>query len=160
MFVHVGDGSTLKTVQAVVQRDVCPKVPVGSAVEICGDWVQSAGKQQTMELYAAQCQIVGLQRRPFNELPAADCSADVLRKKYHLRMKNVAFTCMLQLRSRLDQLTRAFFQVFCTNFYANCYSRIRLKLFNLGQLPVPRVFTSVWFFIIFDVLLGCLLLNG
>ncbi|EJW81320.1 hypothetical protein WUBG_07769 [Wuchereria bancrofti] len=50
LFLHVSDGCSLKTIQAVVQRDICPKVSVGSAVDIVGDWVMSNGKQQNMEL--------------------------------------------------------------------------------------------------------------
>lgn len=64
LFVHIGDGNSLQTVQAVVQRDICPKVPVGSAVDMVGDWVPSTGKQQAMELFASYCKVIGLQRKP------------------------------------------------------------------------------------------------
>lgn len=63
LFLHISDGCSLKTVQVVVQRDICPKVPVGSAVDIVGDWLKSYGKQQSMELYATNCEIVGLQKK-------------------------------------------------------------------------------------------------
>ncbi|KAL4001943.1 tRNA synthetases class II (D K and N) family protein [Acanthocheilonema viteae] len=110
LFVHISDGCSLKTVQAVIQRDICPKVPIGSAVDIVGDWVKSQGKQQSMELFATNCEVVGLQQRMFSELPIDKSCADIIRKKYHLRMKSIPFMCMLRLRSRLDQLSRSFFQ--------------------------------------------------
>ncbi|VDN90252.1 unnamed protein product [Brugia pahangi] len=110
LFLHVSDGCSLKTIQAVVQRDICPKVPVGSAVDIVGDWVMSNGKQQGMELFATNCEVVGLQQKSFSELPTEESCADVTRRKYHLRMKSIPFMCLLRLRSRLDQLSRSFFQ--------------------------------------------------
>ncbi|VDM20471.1 unnamed protein product [Wuchereria bancrofti] len=110
LFLHVSDGCSLKTIQAVVQRDICPKVSVGSAVDIVGDWVMSNGKQQNMELFATNCEVVGLQQKSFSELPTEESCADVTRRKYHLRMKSIPFMCLLRLRSRLDQLSRSFFQ--------------------------------------------------
>lgn len=71
LFVHISDGCSLKTVQAVVQRDICPKVPIGSAVDVVGDWVKSHGKQQNMELFATNCEVVGLQQRTVSFLPFA-----------------------------------------------------------------------------------------
>ncbi|VDK85378.1 unnamed protein product [Litomosoides sigmodontis] len=63
LFLHISDGCSLKTLQAVVQRDICPKVPIGSAVDVVGDWVKSQGKQQSMELFATNCEVVGLQQK-------------------------------------------------------------------------------------------------
>uniref|UniRef100_A0A915Q189 Aminoacyl-transfer RNA synthetases class-II family profile domain-containing protein n=1 Tax=Setaria digitata TaxID=48799 RepID=A0A915Q189_9BILA len=103
LFVNISDGCSLKTVQAVIQRDICPKLPVGSAVDIVGDWVKSHGKKQNMELFATNCEI-------FSELPTEKSSADVTRRNYHLRMKSVPFMCLIRLRSRLDYLSRSFFQ--------------------------------------------------
>lgn len=71
-FLHISDGCSLRTVQAVIQRDICPKIPVGSAVDVVGDWVESHGKQQSMELFATNCEIVGLQQKTvscFSSLP-------------------------------------------------------------------------------------------
>ncbi|CAG9540526.1 unnamed protein product [Cercopithifilaria johnstoni] len=110
LFLHISDGYSLKTVQAVVQRDICPKVPVGSAVDVVGDWIMSQGKQQSMELFATNCEVVGLQQGTFSELPTEESCANVTRKKYHLRIKSIPFMCLLRLRSRLDQFSRSFFQ--------------------------------------------------
>lgn len=63
LFLHISDGCSLKTVQAVVRRDICPKVPIGSAVDVVGDWIRSQGKQQSMELFATNCEVVGLQQK-------------------------------------------------------------------------------------------------
>uniref|UniRef100_A0A8R1Y4S6 AA_TRNA_LIGASE_II domain-containing protein n=1 Tax=Onchocerca volvulus TaxID=6282 RepID=A0A8R1Y4S6_ONCVO len=110
LFVRISDGCSLKTIQTVVDRSICPKVPVGSAVDVVGDWVKSHGKQQSMELFATNCEVVGLQQKMFSELPNEENRADVTRKKYHLRMKSIPFMCLLRLRSQLDQLSRSFFQ--------------------------------------------------
>lgn len=61
--MRISDGCSLKTIQTVVDRSICPKVPVGSAVDVVGDWVKSHGKQQSMELFATNCEVVGLQQK-------------------------------------------------------------------------------------------------
>ncbi|VDM96285.1 unnamed protein product [Thelazia callipaeda] len=110
LFIKLNDGHSVKTIQAVIRRDICQKVPIGSAVNIIGDWVESVGKQQNMELFATECEIVGLQRKSFNNVPSEHSYADATRKKYHLRLKSMPFACLLRLRSHLDQLSRSFFQ--------------------------------------------------
>lgn len=40
------------------------KINVGSAVDICGVWTKSLGAQQTMELFASKCTVVGKNLAP------------------------------------------------------------------------------------------------
>ncbi|MCP9258837.1 BMA-NARS-2 [Dirofilaria immitis] len=106
LFVHVSDGYSLKTIQAIVDRNICPKVPVGSAVDIVGDWVKVTVSSKAWNCLQQIVKLLDCNKKC--ELPNEESCADIARKKYHLRMKSVPFMCLLRLRSLLDQLSRSF----------------------------------------------------
>lgn len=56
-FVHIKDGYTNEKIQAVIPKDIEHNIGIGSAIEIEGQWKESAGKQQAMELLANKCRI-------------------------------------------------------------------------------------------------------
>lgn len=60
IFLKISKGSSTRSIQAVVPRDVCvPKINAGTAVKVIGDWVPSRGKQQDMELLVKKFVLVG-----------------------------------------------------------------------------------------------------
>lgn len=64
LFVHLDDGLSDDRIQVVIPKKICSKINVGSAVDICGVWTKSLGAQQTMELFASKCTVVGKNLAP------------------------------------------------------------------------------------------------
>lgn len=50
----------------MVSRDLFKTINVGSAIKICGEWVQSNGPNQPMELIASKCTLIGYNETPVN----------------------------------------------------------------------------------------------
>ncbi|KAI3409802.1 hypothetical protein GPALN_006177 [Globodera pallida] len=104
MFLKLNDGSSCHQIQAVVPRNVCKTLWVGSAIRLRGNWLPSIGTEQSMEFMADECLFVG---QP-SEAPLIGDS-DIMRQMPHLRPKSKAFSATLRLRSHLTHLTHRFF---------------------------------------------------
>uniref|UniRef100_A0A7E4VH32 AA_TRNA_LIGASE_II domain-containing protein n=1 Tax=Panagrellus redivivus TaxID=6233 RepID=A0A7E4VH32_PANRE len=103
-FLHVTDGSTNDTLQVVLPRKVCRNVGIGSAIEVIGEWKPSGGKQQAMELFAHECEVLTVDSgQPIHG------TFENIRTKLHLRPKHSGFATLLRLRSQVNQLTHQFF---------------------------------------------------
>uniref|UniRef100_A0A914YDF5 Aminoacyl-transfer RNA synthetases class-II family profile domain-containing protein n=1 Tax=Panagrolaimus superbus TaxID=310955 RepID=A0A914YDF5_9BILA len=103
-FIHVKDGYSNENIQAVIPKEVEHNIGIGSAVEIVGQWRESAGKQQAMELYANKCRIWGKDEgQPLTK------NADYIRTLLHLRSKHPQFANILRLRSKVNLLTHQYF---------------------------------------------------
>uniref|UniRef100_A0A914HAH1 Aminoacyl-transfer RNA synthetases class-II family profile domain-containing protein n=1 Tax=Globodera rostochiensis TaxID=31243 RepID=A0A914HAH1_GLORO len=85
MFLKLNDGSSCHQIQAVVPRNVCKTLWVGSAIRAWNLW--------QMNVY----------------LLANRLKHDIMRQMPHLRPKSKAFSAILRLRSHLTHLTHRFF---------------------------------------------------
>lgn len=57
-FLHIRDGNSNETIQAVIPKNVNRNIGIGSAVEVEGKWKETGGGgQQVMELFAAKCKV-------------------------------------------------------------------------------------------------------
>lgn len=59
-FVKINDGICSSVLQAVVPKKLYLNIlNVGSAIEAKGDWVESRGSAQSMELFVTEFKLVG-----------------------------------------------------------------------------------------------------
>ncbi|KAL3116009.1 hypothetical protein niasHT_007309 [Heterodera trifolii] len=103
-FLKLNDGISCHEIQAVVPRNICKSLFVGSAIRMRGNWLPSKGTEQKMEFLAKECLFVG---HP-TEIPlVGDC--DVMRQFPHIRPKSKSFSAVLRLRSHLTHHIHNFF---------------------------------------------------
>jgi len=115
-FVVLNDGSTIKTLQAVVPAEceavdpaVDPAVATGASVEVEGTLVESPGKGQRFELKAERVVLLGPADAETYPLQKKGHSLEFLRGIAHLRPRTNAFGAVFRVRSTLAQVTHAFF---------------------------------------------------
>ncbi|RWA04629.1 hypothetical protein EKO27_g10478 [Xylaria grammica] len=77
-FVAIGDGSSLKPLQAVVPADQAEGLTIGAAVRLDGSWVPSQGRHQSHELQVSRAAVLGPSDAKFIQthtpiLTASDC---------------------------------------------------------------------------------------
>uniref|UniRef100_A0A1I7U543 asparagine--tRNA ligase n=1 Tax=Caenorhabditis tropicalis TaxID=1561998 RepID=A0A1I7U543_9PELO len=105
VFVKVDEGTAREPIQLVADKEISQEVKVGSAIRATGSIEQSRGTQQETEFVAEQLRVVGRDENPRYD----DLSSDNLRKKAHLRARNVQFAALLRARSALFRETHEFF---------------------------------------------------
>src|SRR6187431_3460632 len=103
-FVEINDGSTIKNLQAVVDRvvlgeDTLKRLTVGACIEVKGELHKSLGKGQSMDLMVKELNVLGdcdpekyplqLKNRP---------SLEYLREIAHLRSRTNTFGAVMRLR--------------------------------------------------------------
>lgn len=105
-FIALSDGSTIKTLQVVVNfedlpEEVLKKITVGACIQAKGDVVSSQGAGQDLELQASEVVILG-ESNP-NEFPLQPKkhSMEFLREKAHLRPRTNTFGAVLRIRHNL-----------------------------------------------------------
>ena len=121
-FLVIGDGSSLKTLQAVVD----PGIPVidaegqavdgglahvgtGASVSVAGELVASLGKGQAVELKATRVTVLGLADQESYPLQKKGHSMEFLRSIAHLRSRSNVFGAVFRIRAALAQATHRFF---------------------------------------------------
>lgn len=109
-FAAVGDGSSLESLQVVLNPEQAEGLSTGVAVAITGQWKPSpAGKEQTHELHAEEVQILGQHDVFTYPLQKKYHTPEFLRSLPHLRPRLPFNSLLLRLRSQLiSQLTEFF----------------------------------------------------
>jgi asparaginyl-tRNA synthetase len=115
-FVAVNDGSSFDSMQAVVPDslsnydDEVKRLSAGCAVRITGTLVESAGKEQSVEIQATEVDVVGWVDEP-ESYPIAKKhhTFEYLRTVAHLRPRTNAFGAMTRVRNSVAQAVHRYF---------------------------------------------------
>lgn len=113
-FITVTDGSTIKTIQIVVNKelfseDILKKIQTGACISASGTLEKSLGKGQEIELIATALEILG-ESDP-NEFPIQmkRHTMEFLREKAHLRFRTNTFGAVFRIRHHLAFAVHKFF---------------------------------------------------
>ncbi len=108
-FIEVNDGSTLNNLQVVVERQV-PDLATGASIIASGHLVESPGKNQALELRAADIQVIGSCDSAKYPLQKKRHSFEFLRTIAHLRPRTNTQGAVVRVRNALAFATHLFFQ--------------------------------------------------
>ncbi len=117
-FIALNDGSTIKTLQCVVDfenfdEELLKKVTVGAAIEVSGLLVESQGQGQTVEIQVSKLTVLG-EANPeevkLTILSPKRHSLETLREQAHLRVRTNTFSAVMRTRSKLAFAVHEYFQ--------------------------------------------------
>lgn len=117
-FIALNDGSTIKTLQCVVdfenfEESLLKKVTVGAAIEVTGVLVESQGQGQTVEIQVSNLTVLG-EANPedvkLTILSPKRHSLETLREQAHLRIRTNTFGAVMRMRSKLAFAVHEYFQ--------------------------------------------------
>ncbi len=117
-FIALNDGSTIKTLQCVVdfenfEEEILKKVTVGAAIEVSGILVESQGQGQTVEIKVSKLTVLG-EANPedvkLTILSPKRHSLETLREQAHLRIRTNTFGAVMRTRSKLAFAVHEYFQ--------------------------------------------------
>ncbi|MDX1783649.1 MAG: amino acid--tRNA ligase-related protein, partial [Aequorivita vladivostokensis] len=117
-FIALNDGSTIKTLQCVVDfenfdEEILKKTTVGAAVEVSGVLVESQGQGQTVEVQVSKLTVLG-EANPedvkLTILSPKRHSLETLREQAHLRVRTNTFGAVMRTRSKLAFAVHEYFQ--------------------------------------------------
>ena len=116
-FIQLNDGSTIKTLQAVVEfenfeESLLKKVTTASAVSLTGVLVESQGAGQAFELQVETIEILG-EANPEEVqktvMQPKKHSLDYLREQAHLRFRTNTFSAVFRIRHAVAYAIHKFF---------------------------------------------------
>jgi len=116
-FIALSDGSTIKTLQCVVdfenfEDERLKKVTVGAAIEVIGLLIESQGAGQTVEVKVSSLEILG-EAHPedvkLTILSPKRHSLETLREQAHLRIRTNTFGAVMRTRSKLAFAVHEYF---------------------------------------------------
>ena len=113
-FCAVSDGTTIKTMQVVVDRDttdeeVLSRIKTGAAIVAKGTLVESQGAGQAIELQADSVEIVGDSDASKYPLQPKKHSLEFLREIAHLRFRTNTFGAIFRVRHAISFAIHQFF---------------------------------------------------
>jgi len=113
-FIALNDGSTLKTLQVVVDREkmdesMLKRIATGAAIAATGTVVESQGRGQTVELHADTLEIFGDSDPDKYPLQPKKHSLEFLREIAHLRFRTNTFGAVFRLRHSIAFSIHKFF---------------------------------------------------
>jgi len=113
-FIALNDGSTLKTLQVVVDRentssDILKKINTGAAIAATGTVVTSQGRGQTVELQAHSVEVIGEADPEKYPLQPKKHSLEFLREIAHLRFRTNTFGAIFRIRHSVAFAIHQFF---------------------------------------------------
>jgi asparaginyl-tRNA synthetase len=115
-FLELNDGSGLDNLQVVAEetlpnyRDEILRLHPGASAMIRGELVASPGKEQAVELRAAEVRVFGLSDPTSYPLGKQRVSFERLRELAHLRPRTNTFGAIARLRNALAMAAHEFFQ--------------------------------------------------
>lgn len=112
-FIEVNDGTFFKNLQVVVEENLpnfqkAVRLPVGSAIRVQGELVESPGSGQSIELKGSKVEVVGEVASDY-PLQKKRHSFEFLRKIAHLRPRTNTFLAVFRVRSLAAQAIHNFF---------------------------------------------------
>ena len=115
-FVELSDGTTIKTLQVVIEetlpdRDaVLKRISTGCSLSVTGNLIPSPAKGQTLELKAALIEIIGEAPGDY-VLQKKRHSFEFLREIAHLRPRTNTFGAVARVRSAMSFAIHKFYTV-------------------------------------------------
>ncbi|NEN23136.1 asparagine--tRNA ligase [Cryomorpha ignava] len=106
-FIALSDGSTINTIQAVVDFEnhdeaLLRKINTGAAITVKGKLIESQGKGQTAEIQVSDVLINGESDPEKYPLQPKKHSMEFLREKAHLRFRTNTFGAIFRVRHALS----------------------------------------------------------
>jgi len=113
-FIALSDGSTIKTLQVVVDREntdeaLLKKISTGAAIIATGEIVASQGGGQSVELKATEVKVVGEADPEKYPLQPKRHSMEFLREIAHLRIRTNTFGAVFRIRHHVAIAVHKFF---------------------------------------------------
>ncbi|ORY60773.1 asparaginyl-tRNA synthetase-like protein [Pseudomassariella vexata] len=108
-FVSLGDGSSLKSLQAVVPADQAEGLTIGAAVRLHGCWVPSQGSGQSHELQVLRADVLGPSDAKTFPLQKKYQTPEYLRTMPHMRARIPHNSALLRFRSETISTLTQFF---------------------------------------------------
>lgn len=116
-FLELNDGSCLKGIQVVAEKDLenyeseILKVATGASLRVRGELRESPGKGQAVEILAREIVVLGGVENPDHyPLQKKRHSMEYMREVAHLRPRSNTFGAMARVRNALAASTHRFFQ--------------------------------------------------
>ncbi len=108
-FIALSDGSTIKTLQCVVDynnfaEEILKEVTIGAAIEVSGLLVESQGQGQSVEIQVSKLIVLGVAKPDDVKLTILSPkrhSFETLREQAHLRIRTNTFGAIMRTRSKL-----------------------------------------------------------
>lgn len=115
-FIALSDGSTIKTLQAVVDFEnfddsLLRKINTGAALTVKGKLVESQGRGQAMEIQVIDIEILGESDPEKYPLQPKKHSLEFLREKAHLRFRTNTFGAVFRIRHALSYAIHHYFHL-------------------------------------------------
>ena len=113
-FIALNDGSTLRNLQVVVDREAMPeellkRITTGAAISASGTLVESQGKGQAVELKADTVEVLGDSDPEKYPLQPKRHSMEFLREIAHLRFRTNTFSSVFRIRHAVSFAIHKFF---------------------------------------------------
>ncbi|MFN2431013.1 MAG: amino acid--tRNA ligase-related protein, partial [Cryomorphaceae bacterium] len=113
-FIALSDGSTIHTIQAVVDfekldESTLRSITTGAAIGVKGKLVASQGSGQAVEIQVTEIEIHGISPADTYPLQPKKHSLEFLREKAHLRMRTNTFGAVFRVRHALSYAIHNYF---------------------------------------------------
>ncbi len=113
-FIAISDGSTIKTLQAVVDfenfdEELLKKITTGAAIAVKGDLLSSQGRGQEVELQVTDLDVLGPSSAEEYPLQPKKHSMEFLRDIANLRMRTNTFGAVMRVRHALAFAVHEYF---------------------------------------------------
>lgn len=114
-FIALNDGSTLQSLQAVVDfentdEQLLKRINTGAAVAVKGTLVASQGKGQQFEIQVSSLEVLGDCDPDVYPIQPKKHSFEFLRENAHLRVRTNTFGAVMRVRSTLAYAIHKYFQ--------------------------------------------------
>lgn len=114
-FIALNDGSTLKTIQCVVDFEkideaILKQINTGAALKITGTMVESQGRGQSVEIQVNNIKVLGVSDPETYPIQPKKHSLEFLREKAHLRIRTNTFAAVMRVRSALSFAIHQYFR--------------------------------------------------
>lgn len=114
VFIALSDGSTVSTLQVVVDRDqfdeaLLNRIKTGAAISATGTLVESQGKGQSVEIQASDLHVYGEASPEEYPLQPKRHSLEYLREIAHLRFRTNTFGAVFRIRHAVAFAIHKFF---------------------------------------------------
>lgn len=113
-FISINDGSTIQTIQAVVdfantEESLLKRITTGACLSVTGDLVASPAKGQPVEIKVKQLEILGDSDAEKYPLQPKKHSLEFLREIAHLRSRTNTFGAVMRVRHAMAYAIHKFF---------------------------------------------------